>query len=352
MTTNRVSADQSCFVIAEAGVNHNGDRRLALELIDAAAQAGADAVKFQSFRADKLVRTGTPTTTYQKDNSGETDQLAMLRKLELTPAVFRELAARCLEKGIEFMSTPFDQESLELLLDLGMRRIKIPSGELTNHPFLTQLAGTGRPLILSTGMATIEEVSEAVSAIAESLPPQMSADRLANALTLLHCTSNYPTSPGDVNLRAILTLRERFGLPTGFSDHTNGIIASVAATAMGATVIEKHFTLSQALPGPDHPMSLEPAEFAEMIASIRLVNRMSGDGVKAPRKSELAVRDLVRRSVVAARDIPADCIVGTADFTFLRPGTGLAPRELSAIVGRRTRQLIAKGTLVGWDQFI
>lgn len=344
-SVNPTTPETQCFIIAEAGVNHNGRLELALKLVDKAAEAGANAVKFQTFTASKLVRAGTRTANYQEKNAGQTDQQAMLRELEMTPEMHEQIVERCRVRRIEFMSTPFDAESADMLLGLGMQCLKIPSGEVTNLPFLARVARLDVPLILSTGMATIEEVEEAVGVIQSTRARPGGSVRL----TLLHCTSNYPTALEDVNLRAMQTLRERFGLPVGYSDHTAGILIPVAAVAMGATVIEKHFTLDRQLPGPDHLASLEPVELQEMVTQIRALERSFGDGQKRPREKELPVRDLVRRSLVAARDIRSGEVLTEGDVVMLRPGTGLAPRELSRVVGRRACVDIAANTQLTWE---
>lgn len=333
----------SCFVIAEAGVNHNGDMALALELVDRAAQAGADAVKFQTFRADTLVTREAPTVEYQRRHTGAPDQLGMLRALELSEEAHHALAERCAARGIEFMSTAFDIDSARLLVSLGIRRIKVPSGELTNHPLLRELAAFGLPMIVSTGMATLPEVGEAVKVIRDAT----SGAELP--LTLLHCTSNYPTAPEDVNLRAMRTLGDEFGVPVGYSDHTSGITVPIAAAALGATVIEKHFTLDRTMPGPDHQASLEPAELADMVRAIREVGRALGSGDKAPRPAEADVRDAVRRSVVLRRALPAGARIERDDLVLLRPGTGLPPADVDRVVGMRVRQALPDGHLLAWD---
>ena len=242
----------SCFVIAEAGVNHNGSSELALQLVEVAARCGADAVKFQTFSAERLVRPGASTAQYQASATGESDQFAMLKRLELSEEAHRRIAARCTELGIEFMSTPFDEDAARFLLALGMRRIKVPSGEITNIPFLEFLADADRPMIVSTGMATLAEIDAAVAAIARRRALRGFTAPLAECVTILHCTSNYPAADADVNLRAMATIAAATGLPVGYSDHTRGIAVTTAAVALGATVIEKHFTVDKSLPGPDH----------------------------------------------------------------------------------------------------
>lgn len=330
------------FVIAEAGVNHNGDLELALRLCDAAQAAGADAVKFQTFRAEDLVVPGAPTAGYQARQTGQQDQFAMLRQLELGEHEHRVLQAHCRALGIEFFSTPFSEAAVDLLVALGVARIKMPSGELTHRALLERAAATRLPLLLSTGMATLEEVREAlawVGAVRGGLQD----------VTVLHCTSAYPAPDEALNLLAMQTLARELGLPAGYSDHSLGIEAALAAVALGATVIEKHLTLDRALPGPDHAASLEPEEFRRMVEGIRRVSRMRGDGVKAPQPQELDAARVARRSIVAARDIPAGAAIEAAMLACRRPATGIAPREWDGVVGKRARAAIAAGTVLQWD---
>jgi N,N'-diacetyllegionaminate synthase len=339
----------SVFVIAEAGVNHNGDERRALDLVDAAARCGADAVKFQTFRADKLVVRGAAKAEYQKRETGAGDQYEMLKALELSEETQRRLYRRSDELGIEFMSTPFDEDSARLLLDLGMKRIKIASGEITNEPFLEFLAAQGVPLILSTGMASLQEVERAVEVIRQARTRVGFGGDLSTVLTLLHCTSNYPAECGDVNLRAMQTLAKRTGLPVGYSDHTLGLAVSTAAVALGATVIEKHFTLDKNLPGPDHKASLTPDELRQLIGQIRDVEPALGSPVKEPCAAELPVRALVRRSVTLIRAVSAGSVLEASDLALLRPGTGIAPADLSKVVGKRAGRDIPAGTTLQWS---
>lgn len=338
-----------CYVIAEAGVNHNGSEELALQLIEVAAKAGADAVKFQTFKAESLVAKGTATAAYQKAQTGSDDQFAMLKGLEMSPELHILLLAHCKLHGIEFMSTPFDHGSAEFLVSLGMRIIKIPSGELTNLPLISKLAEYDLPMILSTGMATLDEVKEAVDVV-RSVREELSFEKpLDKVLTILHCTSNYPTADSDVNLRAISTLGSECGLPAGYSDHTSGIVVSVAAVAMGAQVIEKHFTLDKNLPGPDHKASLMPDELVEMVSQIRRVERCLGDGIKEPRSNELPIRELVRRSVVLARDKKIGDTLQPDDLVLLRPGTGIPPKDLHTLLGRKLKASKCAGELLSWE---
>lgn len=312
------------FVIAEAGVNHNGSDELALKLVDAAAACGADAVKFQTFRADKLVVPGARKAEYQQRATGDGDQHGMLKRLEMSEALHVALIERCSAVGIEFMSTPFDEEAADFLVGLGMRRIKIPSGEIVNHPLLRHLAAKGLPLILSTGMADLEEVREAVAVIAQARAGAGHEQPLADVLTILHCTSNYPAACSDVNLRAMQTIADATGVPVGYSDHTLGLAVSTAAVALGARVIEKHFTLDKSMEGPDHGASLSVEELAALIRQIRDVEAALGSSVKAPSASELPVRALVRRSVTAHGPIRAGATVRAEDLVLLRPGGGIA----------------------------
>lgn len=335
------------FIIAEAGVNHNGSAAMALDLVDVAARCGADAVKFQTFSADKLVARGTAKAAYQSRETGAGDQHSMLKALELSQQTHRQLAGRCAERGIEFMSTPFDQESADMLLALGMRRIKVPSGEITNLPLLRYLASKGVPLIVSTGMADLDEIRTAVALIRHTWA-SLGMALEAGALTVLHCTSNYPADFADVNLRAMHTIAQATGVPVGYSDHTRGIAVSTAAVALGASVIEKHFTLDTSLPGPDHSASLAPAELAALVHSVRAVEQCLGSSTKAPTASELPIRALVRRSATLLRDIAAGETIQTTDLALLRPGTGITPAELETVPGKRAVRALAAGTTLQW----
>ncbi len=352
MPVNSGMKRSSCFVIAEAGVNHNGSEELALQLVEGAAKAGADAVKFQTFKAAELVAKGTATAEYQKEQTGDNDQFAMLEKLEMTKALHQKLMKHCRKYDIEFMSTPFDIEAARFLLELGMERLKIPSGELTNLPFIRELAAFNKPMILSTGMASLEEVQETVMVIRGEREKRDFSESLAEVLTLLHCTSNYPTHNEDVNLKAMQTMATELGLPVGYSDHTNGTLISVAAVGMGATIIEKHFTLDRSLPGPDHQASLEAEELGLMVKQIRQVEDCLGDGIKAPRPSELPVRDLVRRSVTLMADKVAGEVIQAEDLVLLRPGIGIPPKQLSQVIGKRLKATQKAGTTLVWQDLI
>ena len=337
----------SVYIIAEAGVNHNGDLELAREMIDVAMEAGADAVKFQSFRTESLVAQAAETLDYQRRTTGHSDQRAMLKRLEISEEGFRELSERSYSAGIEFLSTPFDIESLQMLQRLGVKRLKISSGEITNWPFLRIVARTGLPVILSTGMANLDEVRQAVGVLCRERP-EIKSD---NNLSLLHCTSAYPTDPKDVNLSAMATLRNEFNVSVGFSDHTVGIHIPVAAVALGAEIVEKHFTLDRALPGPDHQASVEPDELALMVKSIRDVERSIGNGKKEPRPAELPARNAVRRSIVLASDKPRGALLEEPDLKILRPGYGIHPGKLSDVIGRKVSRALKAGTVLNWSDF-
>jgi N,N'-diacetyllegionaminate synthase len=340
------------FIIAEAGVNHNGDEKLALALVDAAAKSGADAVKFQTFSADKLTRKGAGKAEYQKQATGAGDQRDMLKVLEMSESLHRRLFAHCCELGIEFMSTAFDQESLDFLVELGIKRIKVPSGEITNAPLLRHMAEKGLPLIVSTGMAGLDEVVAAVELLRATRAGHGFTEPLAEKVTILHCTSNYPADNADVNLRAMNTMARTTGLPIGYSDHTLGLAVSTGAVALGATVIEKHFTLDAGLPGPDHRASLEPDQLCALVRQIRDVELALGSDVKAPTASELPVRDLVRRSVTTVRALAAGATVGRDDITLMRPGTGIPPLDLEKVIGRRSARNIAAGETLTWSDIV
>lgn len=338
----------SVFIIAEAGVNHNGDADRALAMVDAARRAGADAIKFQTFSADKLAAPGADKADYQKRETGEGGQHAMLRALEMSEDLHHRLIARCVEVGIEFMSTPFDEEAADFLVGHGMRRIKVPSGEIVNHPFLKHLTRLDRPLIVSTGMATMDEIVEAVALIAATRAQAGLTGALEQMLTVLHCTSNYPASPSDVNLRAMRTIAEVTGLPVGYSDHTLGLAVSTAAVALGATVIEKHFTLDVTLPGPDHRASLTVEQLTDLVAQIRDVEVALGSTIKAPTAAELPVRAVARRSVTARGDLAQGHLLTPEDLILLRPASGIAPKHLDMVVGRTMLRAVEAGQPLTW----
>lgn len=338
-----------CFFIAEAGVNHNGEESLALELVDIAAKAGADAIKFQSFKAEKLVTEGAKKAAYQERNTGKGTQLDMLKRLEMSESLHIKLLAKCKQANIEFMSTAFDDESIDFLVDLGIRRIKVPSGEITNHPFLRHLASKNLPLILSTGMADMDEILDAVEVIDTSRKELGFEAPLSNILTVLHCTSNYPAALVDVNLNAMRTISSVTGLPVGYSDHTLGVSVSTAAAALGASVIEKHFTLDREMQGPDHKASLEPAELTTLITQIREVELALGSDVKQPTKTELPVRELVRKSVTTVRALPQGHLISEGDITLMRPGNGIKPKDIPNILGKKLVRETAAGYTLKLD---
>jgi N-acetylneuraminate synthase len=334
----QVGSANPCFVIAEAGVNHNGDPNLAHRLVDTAADAGADAVKFQTFNAERLVTRDAPKADYQRQASAPDEtQFEMLRRLELAPDAYRDLMAHCATRGILFLSTPFDEESADLLAALNIVAFKIPSGEMTNAPLLAHVARKGKPIILSTGMSTLGEVEAGVRTL-------LSAG--AGELALLHCVSAYPADPADVNLRAMRTLQEMFQVPVGYSDHTTGLDIAWASVAAGASLLEKHFTLDRTLPGPDHRASIEPGELGSLIAGVRRIERALGHGRKEPAASEAPIAAVARKSLVAACDIPAGTVVMDEMIVVRRPGTGLPPAARSSIIGRRARSAISGGTVI------
>jgi N,N'-diacetyllegionaminate synthase len=327
-----------CLVIAETGVNHNGDVELARALVETAAKAGADAVKMQTFVAERVAGRAAPKAAYQIETTGgEESQLEMLKRLELSPEAHEELQALCRKLGVLFVSTPFDRESVDLLDRLDVPFLKIGSGEVTNLPFLAYAASKGRPVVLSTGMSNLAEVDDAVRTLEQAG---------CENLTLLHCVSNYPADPADVNLRAMTTMARAWGHPVGYSDHTPGLAVALAAVAMGAVVLEKHFTLDRDLPGPDQRASLEPSEFREMVDGIRTIEKAMGSGRKTPAPSEANTRAVARRSLVAARDIEPGDILSLEDLAILRPGTGLPPAMLPYVAGRVARRAIEAGAVI------
>ncbi len=330
-----------CFIIAEAGVNHNGNLDLALQLVDKAAEAGADAVKFQTFKSEKLVSPKASKANYQVETTGNNEsQLDMIRRLELSTSDHEAIIERCKEQGICFLSTPFDLESVDLLESLGVPAYKLPSGEITNLPLLKHVAKTEKMIFLSTGMSYLGEVEQAVNAIRST----------SNAeIILLQCVSNYPADPSDVNLRAMHTMAQAFQVEVGYSDHTPGDAVTLAAVALGARVIEKHFTLDRELPGPDHRSSLEPHEITEMVRSVRTVEAALGNGIKAPAKSEANTASVARKSLVIVRDMSAGERLGTGDIAILRPGTGLAPSLFESVLGRTLGSNIESGTPLQWE---
>lgn len=331
---------KKCFIIAEAGVNHNGSVEMAKKLVDAAKEVGADAVKFQTFKTDKLVTKDAEKAQYQIKNSGEGSQYNMIKSLELSDDEFKEIAEYAKNKGLIFLSSPFDIESVDLLDEIGVHAFKIASGEITNFPLLEYIAKKEKPVILSTGMSTIGDVDEAIN----------SMEKYNDKITLMHCLTGYPAKKEDANLNAIKTLECTFKRPVGFSDHTLGIEISVAAVALGSCVIEKHFTIDKNLPGPDHKASLEPHEFAEMVKSIRNVEKGMGNGVKKPTDEEIKIKKLVRKSIVTKEDIPCGTVLNENLLVFKRPGTGIEPKYIKKLIGKELVEDIKKDTLIKWNQ--
>lgn len=316
------------LVIAEAGVNHNGDLALAKKLVASAAAAGADLVKFQSFITSKSISLQAPKAQYQKGSTDPAEsQFDMVRKLELSMADHEELIEECKQHGIGFFSTAFDVESFDMLTELGMDLIKIPSGEITNLPLLRHMTACGKPVILSTGMATLGDIEAAIDVLEQ-------AGTARDQITVLHCTTEYPTPMNEVNLRAMQSIHAAFGVAVGYSDHTQGIEVAIAAVAMGATVIEKHFTLDRTLPGPDHQASLEPAELKAMVVAIRNIEVALGDGIKRLTPSEARNKPIARKSLVATQVIKAGEAFTANNITTKRPGTGISPMRWDDVMGR------------------
>jgi len=336
------------FIIAEAGVNHNGDEDLAIELIDIASEAQANAIKFQTFSADKLVQKGAQKAEYQIDGSGEGSQYDMLKKLELTTSQFDMLIQYCETKGIEFMSTAFDIEAADYLVSRGVKRFKIPSGEITNHPFIAHIASYNIPIILSTGMANLEEIIKATNVISSTRARLDYDQPLKDMLTVLHCTSNYPTAPENVNLRSMQTISEALHVPVGYSDHTEGVVVSTAAVAMGAKVIEKHFTLDKNMEGPDHAASLSPKELRHMIEQIRLIDDVLGSPVKTPTESEKEMLTIARRGIKASVNLAKGDIISELNIDILRPGVGITPDYYYEILGKKLLEPISAGSALEW----
>lgn len=348
--------DNKVFIIAEAGVNHNGSLDMALQLINVAAEAGADAIKFQSFKADKVVSCSALKAEYQTRNTEDSEsQLEMLQRLELNEKQHAFLLGHCQKHGIEFMSTPFDLDSLNLLVSkINVARLKIPSGEITNAPFLLRIAKTGKPLILSTGMSTLNEVETALGVLAFGMigwetSPSIAAFKeaylskkgqalLNEKVVLLHCTTEYPAPIDEVNLRAMDTLKNVFALPVGYSDHTLGISVPIAAAARGAVIIEKHLTLDRCLPGPDHKASLEPGELKKMVDSIRQIEIALGTGIKSPTASEVKNLAIVRRSLVAVKEIKQGEKFNEYNMGVKRPGIGVSPIAYWEYLGKEANR--------------
>ena len=330
-----------CFIIAEAGVNHNGDIDLAKRLIDSASDSGSNAVKFQTFEANNLVSGSAPKAEYQLETSSNTEsQLEMLHRLELSLDEHQQLQHYCGTKNLLFLSSPFDQNSSDLLDDLGVPAFKVGSGEITNLPLLDHISKKGKPIILSTGMSYLSEVEQAVRLIRNSGNQQ---------IVLLHCVSNYPANPVDINLRAMETMAVAFNVPVGFSDHTTGIEISLAASALGACVIEKHLTLDRNTPGPDHRSSLEPVEFSKLVDGIRNIEVALGHGRKEPATSEANIAAIARKSLIAARDIPSGAKLSMEMIAIKRPGTGLPPVMMPYVIGRRVLEDILADSVISLE---
>lgn len=328
-------SDKHIIIIAEAGVNHNGDLRLAREMVKAAKKAGADYVKFQTARPELVISSFAPKAEYQKSTTGEAEsQLEMCKAIHLPLEDYAGLKSLCEEEGIGFMSTPFDLVSIDLLASLGQDWMKVPSGEITNLHYLRKIAKAGQPVILSTGMSTMEEIEDAVMILTGSHPDYPSESSLTkDDIIVLHCTTEYPCPYPDVNLRAMLAIRDRLGVRVGYSDHTRGLEVSLAAAALGAEVIEKHFTLSRLLPGPDHKASLEPDELASLVEQVRHIEAAMGSGDKHPAPSELPNITVARKSIVAARPIKKGETFTQENITVKRPGNGISPMRWDEIIG-------------------
>ncbi len=353
------------MIIAEAGVNHNGDEKLAFKLVEAAYHAGADIVKFQTFKAKKLVTESAVQAEYQVANTQKKEsQLAMLSKLELSYEIHHKLVSHCNALGIEFLSTAFDSESLKFLVeDLGLKRLKIPSGDITNAPLVLEHARTGCDLIVSTGMATLSEIENILGVIAfgytadaASQPNQLAFERayisdigqkaLKEKVTLLHCTTEYPAPMGDINLKAVDTLTSAFKLPAGYSDHSEGIIIPIAAVARGAVIIEKHFTLDKSMEGPDHKASLSPNELGDMVEAIRKIENALGDGLKIPKLSEIKNKEVARKSLVVVCSIKAGEAFSVDNVAVMRPGNGMSPYSYWAILGTEALKDYYEGEVI------
>ena len=336
------------LIIAEAGVNHNGDFEKAKKLIEVAAEAGADVVKFQTFKADKLVSVAAKKAEYQQNNFSEADdsQLNMLKKLELPFEWHQELIDYSETHNIQFASTGFDEESVDFLANLGQSFFKIPSGEITNLPYLQHIARINKPTILSTGMADLEEISDAIEVL-------LAGGLTRENITVLHCNTEYPTPMEDVNLKAMLHIEQVLKVKIGYSDHTLGIEVPIAATALGATVIEKHFTLDRNLPGPDHSASLEPTELKAMVKGIRNIEKaISGSGIKSPSKSEIKNKIVARKSILLNKDLVAGTIITKEDLEIKRPGNGISPMKIYEVIGKELKTDKPKETILQWEDLL
>lgn len=330
----------SVFIIAEAGVNHNGSLQLAKQLIDVAKEAGADAIKFQTFKADKLVSKSAQKADYQKETTASNEsQYEMIKKLELDEKAHHELIAYCKTKNILFLSTPFDHDSIDMLHKLGMEIFKIPSGEITNLPYLRHIGKLQKEVILSTGMATLAEINDALEVLTSS-------GTLKEKITILHATTEYPCPVDEVNLRAMETIRHTFDIKVGYSDHTKGIYIPIAAVAMGALVIEKHFTLDCTMEGPDHKASLEPSELISMVSAIRIIESALGDGIKQPTPSERKNMSVARKSIVAATSIAQGEVFTAENITIKRPGSGISPMRWDELIGSTASKTYQEDELI------
>jgi N-acetylneuraminate synthase/N,N'-diacetyllegionaminate synthase len=337
----KVGHGHRCFIIAEAGVNHNGEMALAERLIDTALDAGADAIKFQTFRAERVISTSAPKADYQmKTTDPNETQLEMARRLELSFDDFRKLKKICDTRGILFLSSPFDEPSVDLLDEIGVPAFKVASGEITNLPFLEYIAKKKKPILLSTGMSYLGEVEEAYRTIEKAG---------VREIALLHCVTNYPAQPADSNLAALRTMKRAFSVPIGYSDHTPGTAVAIAAVTLGACIIEKHFTLDKTMSGPDHGASLEPHELKMMVDEIRIVEDALGDGIKRPMESEEKNRIVGRRSIAAARTIEKETVITREMVTTLRPAGGISPRHLPWVIGKRAKKDIVPGEIITDD---
>jgi len=330
------------LIIAEAGVNHNGDERMALDLVDAAAASGADIVKFQTFTGSQLASTHAPKAAYQLVNTDAAiTQVEMLTALEMSDWMHQRVISRAQEREIEFLSTAFDKTNLDYLVELGIQRIKVPSGEITNLPLLRHIGGQGLPVLLSTGMANLGEIEAAIDVLGL-------AGTLRENITVLHCTTEYPAPLDEVNLKAMESIRQALSVAVGYSDHTLGSEVAIAATALGAAVIEKHITLDRTLPGPDHAASMEPDDFARMVKSIRSVEEAMGDGIKRPGKRESLNIPVVRKSLVAKEPIAKGEVFSVENITAKRPGTGVSPMKWDEFMGRIAQRNYAIDELIEW----
>ena len=338
-----IGPGEAVFIIAEAGVNHNGSLKTALQLCDVAKDAGADAVKFQLFNAEEQVSQAATTASYQQSQTGEDSMLAMARSYDLPWEEHRKISQHCAEIGILYMSSCFDYKAVDFLLELGGNAIKVGSGEITNYPLLAYMSNTGKPILLSTGMSTLDDVVAAIEHIrANGTSP----------IAVFQCTSEYPTEIENVNLRVIQSFQKELDLPVGFSDHTRDNVAAVAAVAMGACMVEKHFTLDRSTPGPDHHMSLDPQELVNYVKSIRSVERAIGDGIKRPTLTESEVAKVARRSLVSVREIETGELLSDQNVTLKRPALGIDPRLWPSVKGRKVKTKIPADTPITWEQLV